>query len=146
MASTAHSARLDTLAREAAFKLKRSQEYKASASILLADCKRRVAAGEADAWGLSWPEYCRVSFPIYPPSYLDRLIDSNSDDPEDESQIALVDDAFDRAWRAFVTLSPECQREFLRCGVAYAMHPEREESSTTAELPASGPHALDYKV
>ena len=118
MASVAPPARLDTLAREAAFKLKRSKEYKISASILLADCRRRIGTGDADACGLTWPEYCRVCFPAYPPSCLDRLIDWDPDDSEDEGQIAVLADAFDRAWRAFVTLSPERQRAFLRCGVA----------------------------
>jgi hypothetical protein len=146
MASAAHPARLDTLAREAAFKLKRSQEYKTSASILLADCKRRIDAGDTDACGLTWREYCRVCFPVHPPSYLDRLIDWDPDDSEDESQIDVLADAFDRAWRAFVTLAPARQREFLRCGVAYAMHPEGEESSATCEVSASPPHALDYQV
>jgi hypothetical protein len=146
MASVAHPARLDTLAREAAFKLKRSKEYKTSASILLTDCKRRIEAGEADAGGLTWPEYCRVCIPVYPPSYLDRLIHWDPDDSEDESQIAVLEDTFDRAWRAFVTLSPERQREFLRCGVAYAMHPEGEQNSATCEFSASPPHALDYQV
>ena len=146
MASIAQPARLDTLAREAAFKLKRSQEYRTSASILLADCKRRIDAGEADACGLTWHQYCRVHFPFYPPSALDRLIRENPDDLQDESCLASSQDAFDRAWTEFVTLSPERRREFLRCGVAYAMPSEREESSAACELTAPQPHALDYQV
>lgn len=146
MASVDHPVPLDTLAREAAFKLKRSTEYKTSASILLADCRRRVDEGDADACGLTWREYCRVCFPAYPPNDLDRLIDCDPDDSEDESRIAVSADAFDRAWRAFVALSPKRQREFLRCGVAYAMHPEGEESPATGEVSPSPPHALDYQV
>jgi len=146
MASAADPVPLDTLAREAAFKLKRSQEYQTSASILLADCKRRIDAGDADAGGLTWREYCRVCFPAYPPSYFDRLIDGAPDASEDESHVAVPEDAFDPAWRAFITLSPERQREFLRCGVAYAMPSEGEESSATCELSPSLPHALDYQV
>jgi hypothetical protein len=38
---SAYPTRLETLAREAAFKLKRGAEYRTSASILLAECKRR---------------------------------------------------------------------------------------------------------
>ena len=68
MASGAHPRRLETLAQEAAFKLKRSKEYLASASILLAACKRRVDAGDPDAEGASWTDYC--PFPgVFPEPY-----------------------------------------------------------------------------
>ena len=148
MGSVAYPARLETLAWEAAVKIRRSEEYKTSAAILLSDCKRRVEAGEAEACGLTWRQYCRVHLPSYPPSYLDRLIGWRPGDLEDESAVAVSRDAFDTAWAAFVTLSPVRQREFLHCGVAYTMHPNKEQGSAggPGEPSEPGAHALDYQV
>ena len=148
MGSIAHPTLLETLAWETAVKIRRSEEYKTSAAILLTDCKRRIEAGDPEACGLTWRQYCRVHLPTYPPSYLDRLILWNAGDLEDESSPAVSTDAFDTAWAAFVTLSPLRQREFLHCGVAYAMN-RREEAGSPAgpsEPSAPGVHALDYQV
>ena len=143
MAGMVPPARLETLAREAAFKLKRSKEYETSGLILVAECKRRIEAGEVEVRGLTWPQYCRVHFPIYPPAYLDRLILRHlASAAQDESQATISEDAFDCAWAAFLTLSPERQREFLSCGVAYAMDPARDDGAAAPERP----HALDCQV
>ena len=48
MGSIAHPAPLEMLAREAALKLRRSEEYKTSAAILLTDC--HVGAQALDYW------------------------------------------------------------------------------------------------
>src|SRR5688500_13557809 len=101
MGSILHPARLETLAREAALKLRRSEEYKTSAAILLTDCKRRIDAGDAETCGLTWRQYCRVHLPSYPPSYLDRLLGWRPAELEDEGPV-LSKDAFDIAWGAFV--------------------------------------------
>ena len=146
MGSIAHPAPLEMLAREAALKLRRSEEYKTSAAILLTDCKRRIDAGEAEACGLTWRQYCRVHLPTYLPSYLDRLIRWYPGDLENEGSVAVSTDAFDTAWAAFVTLSPVRQREFLHCGVAFTMQPQRENSSAPCESSAPLAHALDYQV
>ena len=66
MGSIAHPAPLEMLAREAALKLRRSEEYKTSAAILLTDCKRRIDAGEAEACGLTWRQHCQVHLPDLP--------------------------------------------------------------------------------
>jgi hypothetical protein len=143
MAGMVPPARLDTLAREAAFKLKRSKEYETSGLILVAECKRRIEAGEVEVRGLTWPQYCRVRVPIYPPAYLDRLILRYlAPAAEDESEVTISEDAFDCAWAAFITLSPERQREFLSCGVAYAMDPARDDGAAAP----GRPHALDCQV
>ena len=60
--ASAYSTRLANLAQEAAFKLKRSREYLTSVSILLAECKGRVDAGDPDAEGASWADYSRRIF------------------------------------------------------------------------------------
>ena len=53
MGSIAHPALLETLAWEAAIKIRRSEEYKTSAAILLTDCKRRIDAGDRESCGLT---------------------------------------------------------------------------------------------
>ena len=53
MGSIAHPALLETLVWEAAVKIRRSEEYKTSAAILLTDCKRRIDAGDPEACDLS---------------------------------------------------------------------------------------------
>jgi hypothetical protein len=145
MAGEAYPTRLENLAHEAAFKLKRADEYRTSASILLAECQRRVEAGDPDAQGVAWTEYCRVHFSPYPPGYLGRLIraDAQPSDPDDQVD-ALAQDPFDRAWAAFVTLDLERQQEFLRCGAAYAIHPEEAAPHPDLEGHAAPPNAVDW--
>jgi hypothetical protein len=142
----AYPVRLETLAREAAFKLKRSAEYRASASVLLAECKLRVDDGDPEAHGAAWPEYCRVHFPSYSVHYIGRLIEAGAqpDDPNGQAHRAARKDAFDRAWAAFIALDLAGQREFLRCGAAYAIHPEEAPGRTAAEPDAEPPRALDW--
>jgi hypothetical protein len=134
MAGEAYPTRLENLAHEAAFKLKRADEYRISASMLLAECRQRVEGGDPDAQGAAWAEYCRVHFPSYPPSYLGRLIGSGDQpgDLDDQLDVGEQQDPFDRAWAAFVSLDLERQQEFLRCGAAYAIHPE--EATTRPDL------------
>ena len=148
MGSIAHPARLETLAWEAAVKIRRSEEYKTSAAILLTACKRRIEAGEPEACGLTWRQYCRVHLPNYPPSYLDRVIGWRPGDFEDESSVAVSTDGFDTAWAAFISLSLARQREFLHCGVAYTMRAQNDEAPTAAPCDQLAPeaHALDYQV
>ena len=146
MATAAYPTRLASLAQEAAFKLKRSQEYLTSASILLAECKRWIDAGDPDAQGLTWPEYCRVHCPLYPPGYLHKLVRRHlfpDDGSEDVESSVGLKDAFDRAWAAFITLAPARQQEFLRCGVAYTLHPK----GTSRHSPfGRSPGALDWEA
>ena len=125
MATAAYPTRLASLAQEAAFKLKRADEYRTSASILLAECKRRIEAGDPEAQGLTWPEYCRVHCPLHPPTYLHELVRRHlfPGDGSQDAESGVSADAFDRAWAMFVTLAPARQQEFLRCGVAYTLHP-----------------------
>lgn len=146
MAGEAYSTRLENLAHEAAFKLKRAEEYRTSASILLAECKRRVDAGDPDARGAAWTEYCRVRFSPYPPSYIGRLIRAGAppDDPDDEAAAPTRRDPFDQAWAAFVALDLERQQELLRCGAAYAIHPEDAAGNSAVESPASPPNAVSW--
>ena len=146
MASAAHPARLDALAQEAAFKLKRSNEYLRSASILLAECKQRIEAGDPDAQGLTWSEYCRVHCPLYPPSYLHRLVRRHlfpDDDCDDHESSTGSPDPFDRAWAVFITLAPARQQEFLRCGAAYALARQGLGTHSGFKRP---PGALDWKA
>jgi hypothetical protein len=144
--ASAHAILLETLAREAAFKLKRSSEYRTSASILLAECRRRVDEGDPAAHGAAWPEYCRVTFPSYPTHEIDRLIEGSApaDDRARPIDRAPRTDAFDRAWAAFTALDVADQRDFLRCGAAYAIHPEDESGRPAAEPAVEAPRVLDW--
>jgi hypothetical protein len=146
MACEACPTRLENLAHEAAFKLKRADEYRVSASILLAECKQRVEAGDPDAQGAPWAEYCRVHFSSYPPSYLGRLIGSGAQpcDPDDQLDAAVPQEPFDRAWAAFVSLDLERQQEFLRCGAAYAIHPEEATTRPDLDGRAEPPNAVSW--
>lgn len=126
---------------EAAFKLKRADEYRTSASILLAECKRRIEAGDPDAQGLAWPEYCRVHCPLYSPADLHKLVGRHlfpQDGFEDAEGSLGSADAFDRAWATFITLEPARQREFLRCGAAYTLLPEGAPQRSTLQRPPGG--------
>jgi len=146
MASAAHPARLDALAQEAAFKLKRADEYRTSASILLAECKRRIEAGDPEAQGLTWSEYCRVHCALYPPGYLHKLVRRHlfPDDDCDHHEISNGSaDPLDRAWAVFITLAPARQQEFLRCGAAYAL---ARQGSATHSGSGRPPGALDWKA
>ena len=141
MATAAYPTRLASLAQEAAFKLKRSQEYLTSASILLAECKRRIDAGDPDAQGLSWSEYCRLHCPLYPPAYLHKLVGRHlfpHDGLEDAETSSGSADAFDRAWATFIALAPVRQREFLRCAAAYTLLPESASRRSTLERTPGG--------
>jgi hypothetical protein len=141
---SAYPTRLETLAREAAFKLKRSTEYRTSASILLAECKHRVDAGDPEAHGAAWPEYCRVHFPQYPLRYIAGLIAAGTGDPDDDAVDAAREDAFDRAWAAFTVLDPERQRQFLRCGAALAIHPEGMPRRAVGDARDEPSRAVDW--
>lgn len=144
--ASAYPTRLETLAREAAFKLKRSVEYRTSAAVLLAECKLRIDAGDPEAHGVAWSEYCRVRFPSYSLHDIGRLIEAGAqpDDPDGEVHRAARHDAFDGAWAAFVALDLAGQREFLRCGAAYAIHPEDAPERAAADPRAEPPRALDW--
>jgi hypothetical protein len=146
MAGEACPTPLANLAHEAAFKLKGAEEYRISASMLLAECQQRVEAGDPDAQGATWAEYCRVHFPLYPPSYLDRLIAPGGQpgDPDDELDASERQDPFDRAWVAFVSLDLGRQREFLRCGAAYAIHPEEATARPGLDGPVEPLHAMSW--
>ena len=132
---------LETLAREAAFKLKRSAEYRTSASLLLAECKRRVDAGDPESGGITWAEYCRAHFAQHRPGQIADLIEAALLGQDDV--ICTPQNDFDRAWSAFVALKPHWQHAFLRCGTAHLAR--RRELGVHAEL---GSHAaiLDYTV
>jgi hypothetical protein len=124
---SAYPTPLATLAQEAAFKLKRADEYRVSASILLAECKRRIDAGDPDAQGLTLAEYCRVHCPLFPPAYLHKLVGRHlfpADGVGDAENSVGSRDPLDRAWAAFITLPSARQQEFLRCGVAYTLRQE----------------------
>ena len=144
--ASAYPTRLETLAREAAFKLKRSTEYRTSATVLLAECKRRVDQGDPDAHGAAWPEYCRVQFPVYSLADIDKLIEAvaQPDDPDGQVHRVARTDTFDRAWAAFTALDLADQRNFLRCAAAYAIHPEDAPEHGAAEPDAEPPRALDW--
>ena len=146
MAGKAYPTRLENLAQEAAFKLKRADEYRISASMLLAECKQRVEAGDPDAQGAAWAEYCRVHLPPYPPSYLGRLIRSGAQpvDADDQVEGPASEDPFDRAWAAFVSLDLGRQQEFLRCGAAYAIHPEEAATRPGLDRLPEPPNALNW--
>jgi len=146
MAGEAYSTRLENLVREAAFKLKRADEYRTSASILLAECKQRVETGDGEAQGVGWTEYCRVHFSPCTPTYLDRLIraEAQPNDPDDQVDAPAQQDPFDRAWAAFVTLDLERQQEFLRCGAAYAIHPEEARAHPGHDAHPEPSNALDW--
>lgn len=144
--ASARPIRLDTIAREAAFKLKRSIEYRTSASILLAECRRRVEEGDPDAHGADWLEYCRVHFPTHSVREIDRLIGAGgrTNDGGATPNPAARTDAFDRAWAAFLALDLAGQRDLLRCGAAYALHPEERPAPAAAEPEAGSRKALDW--
>ena len=144
MSSAAYATRLANLAHEAAFKLKRSAEYLTSASILLAECKRRIDAGDPDAEGASWTAYCRLCFPDYAVSYIGKLIYASSppDHPDDEKS-ADLQDAFGRAWVAFIALDPKRQREFVRYGTAYVVRSEGATRGAVSGAPADLPNLID---
>jgi hypothetical protein len=146
MASEAYPTRLENLAHEATFKLKRADEYRTSASILLAECKQRVEAGDPEAQGVAWTEYCRVHFSPYPPSYLGRLMraDAQPNDPDDQVEEPERQDPFDRAWAAFVSLDLGRQQEFLRCGAAHAIHPEEAGTHPDLDGHAESPNAVNW--
>jgi len=144
--ATFHPTRLLSVLQEAAFKLKRADEYRTSASILLAECKRRIAAGDPDAQGLTWPEYCRVHCPLYPPAYLHKLVGQHLfpvDGLEDDENSVGLRDPLDRAWAAFIALAPARRQEFLRCGVAYTLHPDGAPQRSTLER---APGALRWEA
>jgi hypothetical protein len=141
VSSAAYPTRLASLAQEAAFKLKRSAEYLTSASILLAECKRRVDAGDPDAEGASWMDYCLLGFPDYPVSYIDKLIYASSPaDPPHEGDSADPQDAFDRAWLAFIALDPKRQHEFVR---AYVVRSQGATKDAASGAPADLPNVID---
>ena len=144
MSSAANPTRLASLAQEAAFKLKRSAEYLTSASILLAECNLRVDAGDPDAEGASWTGYCLLRFPDYPVSYFGKLINASSppDFPDDEES-ADPQDAFGRAWVAFIALDPKRQHEFVRYGIAYVVRPEGATRGAISGGPADPPNVID---
>ena len=144
--ASAYPTRLETLAREAAFKLKRAAEYRTSASILLGECKRRVDEGDPEAHGAVWPEYCRVHFSSYSPSYIATLVRAGAqpDDPDRGDGGAAPEDPFDRAWAAFTLLDLDRQRQFLRCGAALAIHPEERPRRSLSESHDAPSHALDW--
>lgn len=144
MAGEADPRPLDNLAREAAFKLKRAEEYRISAAILLGACRARVDAGDPQAHGVAWAEYARVSFSPWTPGDLEAVIAALPDDPRDGTEMPADDGTFDRAWAAFVALEPDGQQEFLRCAAAYAIHPEEPAEEPAAEERADPPSALDW--
>ena len=126
--------RLANLTQEAAFKLKRSREYLTSVSILLAECKRRVDAGDPDAEGASWADYCRVHFPDYSLSQNGKLLHLAS-----QPDLPGTEDAFDRVWAGFMALDRKRQTEFMRCAAAYVARSKdsigRSASAAVADLP-----------
>ena len=147
--ASAYATRLESLAREAAFKLKRATEYRTSAAILLAECQRRVDEGDPEAHGAAWAEYCRVHFPPYSPSDIATLIRTGSqpdepDEPDGEAGGVAREDAFDRAWAAFILLDVDHQRQFLRCGAALAIHPEEMPRRALPDTRDESPHSLDW--
>ena len=144
--ASAYSTRLETLAREAAFKLKRATEYRTSASILLAECKRRVDEGDPEAHGAAWPEYCRVHFSPYSPSYIAGVARAGAqpDDADGDGGGAAREDAFDRAWAAFTVLDLDRQRQFLRCAAALAIHPEEMPRRSLPETHDEPANVLDW--
>ena len=144
--ASAYPTRLETLAREVAFKLKRAVEYRTSASILLGECKRRVDEGDPEAHGAAWPEYCRVHFPPHSPSHLATLIRDGSrpDEPDAEAGGGAREDAFDRAWAAFTLLGLDDQRQFLRCAAALAIHPEEMPRRSLPETHDGPSNALNW--
>ena len=144
MSSAANPTRLASLAQEAAFKLKRSAEYLTSASILLAECKLRVDAGDPDAEGASWTGYCLLRFPDYPVSYIGKLITASSPpDLPDEGESADPQDAFGRAWVAFIALDPKRQHEFVRYGTAYVVRSEGATTGAVSSTPADLPNVIN---
>lgn len=146
MAGEAFPTRLENLAREAAFKLKRAEEYRTSAAILLGACRERVDAGDPEAHGAAWAAYARVRFSPWTPGYIDGLIDAGapSDDRQDQADAPSGEILFDRAWAAFVALDPDGQQEFLRCAAAYAIHPDDPAEDVAAEQRTGSPSALDW--
>jgi hypothetical protein len=138
MASTASSTRLANLTQEATFKLKRSKEYLTSVSILLAECKRCVDAGDPNAEGASWAGYCRVHFPDYSLSHNGKLLQvaSQPDRPDKE-------DAFDRVWAGFIALDRKRQHEFLCRGAAHVARSEDKTERSVSGAPADLPGVVD---
>ena len=145
MASSADPRRLEALAQEAAFKLKRSREYMISASILLAECKWRVDAGDPDAQGASWTDYCRVRFPECSRSQVCTLLraDFQPDHWDDWDEATAVPDAFDRIWSAFIALDRKGQHDLLRCGTVYVARSEDAVRDSTSASQVDLPHVLD---
>lgn len=138
MGSAAYPTRLANLAQEASFKLKRSKEYLTYASILLAECKRRVDAGDPDAQGASWTGYCRAHFPGYSLSQIGKLLHValQPDRPDDEA-------AFARVWVGFIALDRKRQHELLRYGTAYVIRSEDITGCSVSGSPADLPNVID---
>ena len=141
MAITAPSTRLAILAQEAAFKLKRSRQYLTSVSILLAECKRRVDAGDPDAEGASWTEYCLEHFRDYSLSHNGKLLHLAS-----QSDRSDKEDAFDRVWASFLALERKQQHEFLRRGAAYIARHDDTAGNLLLDAPADLPNVIDRLV
>jgi len=139
MASAAYPTQLETLAQAAAFKLRRSEEYQTSASILLAECERRVNAGDPDAKGARWTDYCRVRFPEYTPSYLCKLIRARAQPDHRHDELQDPQQPFDCVWAGFVALDRSCQYDLLRCAAFYiarfADTTRQADSGSSADLP-----------
>ena len=144
MASSAYPRRLETLAQEAAFKLKRSKEYLTSASILLTECKWRVDAGDPDAEGAGWTDYCRVRFPECSLSYIRKLVHVGSQpDNLNDAETAAPQEEFDRVWSAFIALDRKRQHDLLRCGTAYVARSEVRPRGSVFEASADLPNVVD---
>ena len=97
-------------------------------------CKRRVDAGDPDAEGASWADYCRVHFPDYSLSQNGKLLHLAS-----QPDLPGTEDAFDRVWAGFMALDRKRQTEFMRCAAAYVARSKdsigRSASAAVADLP-----------
>jgi hypothetical protein len=85
-----------------------------------------------------------MRFPDYPVSYIGKLINASSppDFPDDEES-AHPQDAFSRAWVAFIALDPKRQHEFVRYGTAYVVRSEGVTKDAVSGAPADPPNVID---
>ena len=77
-------------------------------------------------------------------SYIGKLITASSPpDLPDEGESADPQDAFGRAWVAFIALDPKRQHEFVRYGTAYVVRSEGATTGAVSSTPADLPNVIN---
>ena len=76
-------------------------------------------------------------------SYIGKLIRDGSEPDHPDDDAADPQNAFDRAWSAFIALDRKRQQEFLRSGIGYVGHAQGKTGGSVSGAPADLPHIVD---